>query len=157
MKLLVAVKDNISQIYAIAEKNVKLLLRYKINLILTFILPVLGVIVPLIVMGKIFTFTDNFGPWDDKNYVVFQFTAYQILLLFGIINRYQVGIAQEKGQNTLTLLVIGPFRRINLLFGIYLSHLILIGIPFMTFFILCYILFPVSIMTFFFIFLPIFL
>jgi len=157
MKSLVAVKNNISQIYAIAEKNVKLLLRYKINLILTFILPVLGVIVPLIIMGKIFDFTDNFGPWDDRNYSVFQFTAYQILLLYGIIARYQVGISSEKGQNTLTLLVIGPFRRINLLFGIFLSHLILIGIPFMFFFIMCYILIPVSIITLFFIFLVYFL
>ena len=152
MKLVVGIKNNISQIFAVAEKNVKLLLRYKITLILTFITPVLGFIVPLIIMGKIFTLADNFGPWNNNNFIVYQFTTYHISLLYSIIFRFQGSIAREKGQNTLTLLVIAPFRRINLLFGIFLSHLIIIGIPFMVFFILCYILYPVSIITVFIIF-----
>lgn len=155
--LIVSIKDNFSQIYAIAEKNVKLQTRKKLPLIVTLITPILGVIVPLIILGKIFDLAGNFGPWNGENYVVFQFTAYQILLIYAIISRFQGDIATEKGMNTFTLLELAPFRRINLLSGIFLSHLVLIGIPFMIFFVICYILYPVSIITLFFIFLTYFL
>ncbi len=158
MRLLVGIKANISQIFAVAEKNVKLESRLKIRLIFQSIIqPILAVILPLIIMGKIFTLAAEFGAWNSENFIVFQFTAYQMLLLYRIIARIQGGIAREKGQNTLTLLVIAPFRRINLLFGIFISHLILISIPFMFFFILCYILYPVSLVTLFFIFFTYFL
>ena len=146
------IKANVSQIFAIAERDVKIQTRLKIPYIFNSITPILGVILPLIIMGKIFTFADNFGPWDGGNFIIYQFTAYQIIILTGIRTRLQGSILSEKGQGTLTLLVIAPFRRINLLFGIFLSHLVLISPPFMMFFILCYILFPVSIITLFFIF-----
>ena len=152
MNLIKALKNNISQIFAVTEKNVRLVARFKLRLILGFITPILGVILPIVIMGRIFTFADNFGPWDGGNFIVYQFTAYQLILLYQIIGRFQQGISQEKSLNTITLLVIAPFRRINLLLGIFLSHLALIAIPFLSFFILCYILYPVSIITLFFIF-----
>ena len=152
MNLIKGLKNNASQIFAVTEKNVRLASRHKLPLILTFITPMLGIILPIIVLGKILTFTDNFGPWDDGNFLVYQFTAYQLLILYQIIARFTTGISQEKSTNTFTLLIIAPFRRTNLLFGIFFSHLILIAIPFMSFFILCYILFPVSLITLFFIF-----
>ena len=155
MNLINGIKNNLSQIFAIAEKNVRLLSRYKLRLILGFFTPILSIILPLIVMGEIFNLNrgESFGPWDGRNFIVFQFTSYMLILLYQIVGRFQQGIAQEKGLNTLTLLIIAPFRRINLLFGIFLSHLILISIPFLSFFIWAYILFPVSIITLFFIFL----
>lgn len=149
--------NNVSQIYAVAEKNFRLVSRYKIQFILSFITPILGIILPIVTMGMILTFTDNFGPWDGGNFIVYQFTSYQLILLYQIIGRFQNSISQEKGINTITLLIIAPFRRINLLLGIFLSHLLLISIPFMIFFILCFIFYPVSIITVFFIFIVYFL
>ena len=158
MKLLAGIKNNLSQIFAIGEKNVKLATRLKIPLIFQLVIqPILAIILPLIIMGEIFTFADNFGPWDGRNFAVYQFTANQILLLYRLLGRLQGAIAQEKGQRTLTLLLLAPFRRSNLLFGIFMSHVFLISIPFMTLFILCYIVYPVSIITLFFIFFSYFL
>ncbi len=151
MKLLAGIKNNLSQIFAIGEKNVKLATRLKIPLIFQLVIqPILAIILPLIVMGQIFSF-NSYGDWDSRNFAVYQFTANQILLLYRLLGRLQVAIAQEKGSRTLTLLLLAPFRRSNLLFGIFMSHVFLISIPFMTFFILCYIVYPVSIITLFFI------
>ncbi len=116
MSLSKALKDNVSQILAIAEKNVRLASRHKIPLFLLFIGPFLGIIMPIIIMGKILTLTASFGPWDSGNYIVYLFTSYQLLLLYQIIGRFTNGIAAEKSANTFTLLILAPFRNINLLF-----------------------------------------
>ena len=92
MKLTTGIKNNVSQIFAVAEKNVRLASRHKLPLILTFVTPLLGIILPIIVLGKILTFTDSFGPWDGGNFVVYQFTAYQLMLLYQIVGRFTSGI-----------------------------------------------------------------
>ena len=149
--MLESVKEDFSQIFAIAGKNVKMTLRFKLNLILSLLNPLLGIVMPLIILGTLFTFTENFGPWNKENFVVYQFTTYQIMLIFQIVSRFQTSIALEKGLNTLTMILLAPFKKINLLFGIFLSHLALISIPFVTFFIICYFFYPVSIFTVFFV------
>ena len=149
--LLESLRNEFSQIFAIAEKNVKIHLRYKLNLILSMINLLLGIVLPLIIMGTLFTFTENFGPWNKENFVVYQFTTYQIMLMYQLVGRFQGQILLEKGANTLTMIILAPFRRINLLFGIFFSHLVLISVPFVTFFIICYIFYPVSIFTVFFV------
>ena len=157
MKLVVGIKDNLSQIFAIAERNVREATRHKLPIILSYFTPIISIIVPLIILGRIITFNNNFGPWDGGNYIVYQFTAYQIVFLYQIINRFTGILAQEKSLNTFTILIIAPFRRINLLFGIFLTHITLISIPFLIFLIWCYILYPISIITLFFIFFVYFL
>ena len=146
-------KDDFSQIYAITEKNIKIQLRFKLNYLLSLVYPILGIILPLIVMGQLFTLSDNgFGPWNRDNYVVYQFTTYQILLIYQISSRFQSNIKLEKARNTLTAMFIAPFKRVNLIFGIYCTHLLLILIPFMFFFVLCFLIYPISLFTIFFIF-----
>ncbi len=139
--------DNLSQIFAIAEKEIKLQLRVKTNLILSYIMPLLGLIVPFIVMGQIFTLTEEFGPWNSQNYMVFMLTMYQIALVNRMTNIFAGNFQREKAWKTLSGLIIAPFHRFNLLFGVFLSHLISISIPFIFFFIVCYILYPISIIT----------
>ena len=153
MNFIKGVKENVSQILAVAEKNVKLGSRHKLALILTFVSPIIGVIMPLIVMGEILNFAeaDNFGPWNSRNMAIYQFTAYMSVMLYNIINSIQRGISQEKGGNTITLLILAPFRRFNLLLGIFFSHFVFIAVPFVTFFIICFIFNPVSIITLIFI------
>lgn len=153
MNLIKSIKENISQIIAVAERYVKQATRHKFQLFLGYFMQMAGIILPLIVMGRIFTFAeDGFGFWNRRNFVIYQFTAVQIMLIYSLVNRFQSSIAGEKNSNSISLLILAPFRKTNLLFGIFVSHLVLISLPFMALFIICYILSPVSIITLFFVF-----
>jgi len=149
MNIFKKILDNLCQIYAIVEKETKLQLRIKTNLILSFIMPLVGLIIPLIVMGQIFTLAEELGPWNSQNYIVFMLTLYQIALLNRLTAVFSSNLTREKVWRTLPGIIIAPFNRINLLFGIFFSHLVVISIPFTTFIILCYIFFPISILTLF--------
>ena len=61
-------KENLSQISAITEKNLKLAFRFKFKVIITYITPILSILMPLIIMGEIFTFQSSFGPWNAENF-----------------------------------------------------------------------------------------
>ncbi|MFX1328181.1 MAG: ABC transporter permease [Promethearchaeota archaeon] len=136
-------RRNISQIVAITEKNVKFSLRFKFNLIISFIIPIISIIMPLILMGRLFDFNTQYGPWSADNFIIYQFTAYNITLLRMIITDYPKLFAQEKYWETLPALIIAPFKRINLVFGIFLSNIVLLSIPFTIFFVLSCILYPI--------------
>jgi ABC-type polysaccharide/polyol phosphate export permease len=145
------IKNNISQIFAITEKNVKLGLRFKFKLIFSFFSPIISIIVPIIIMGKFFDFNVNFGPWDQSNYTVYIILAYNIILLQGIKGTFPNQFRAEKYWQTLPALIIAPINRINLLFGIFFSQLIIIFIPVAIFLVLCYIFYPISLITLLFI------
>lgn len=147
MKLVKQIKDNVSQILALIEKNLKLNIRFKFNLIVSFITPLITIIMPLIIMEQLFKFNDQFGPWTLQNYLVFQFIAYNIILLQSIMNEFPNQLNYEKFWKTLPFLIIAPFNRFNLLFGIFLSRIVLMSVPFAVFFILCYLYYPISILT----------
>ena len=76
-----SIKWNFIQILAITEKNIKFCLNFKFNLKITYIIPLIGIVMPLILMGQIFIFEKKFGPWDDDNFIIYQFIAYNISLL----------------------------------------------------------------------------
>ena len=145
------IRRNLYQIYAITKINIKLKLRFKLKLIFSFITPIIGVIMPIIVLGKFFEFNMRFGVWNGTNFLIYQFIAYNITLLMGVISQFPNSFRIEKFWHTLEGLLIAPFNRFNLLFGIFFAHLILISVPFIFFFILCYIYFPISIITIFFV------
>jgi len=146
-----AIRSNLLQIYAITEKNIKLNIRFKYSIVFTFINPIIWVLMPLIVMGQLFEFSDQFGLWTVENYLVFQFIAYNIYLLKDIVSEFPGQLGREKFWKTLPALMIAPFNRFNLLFGIFLSRLFLISIPFVVFFVICCIIIPISIPTILFI------
>ncbi|MFX1311122.1 MAG: ABC transporter permease [Promethearchaeota archaeon] len=141
------IRNNLSQIATLTEKNIKLHLRFKFQIIIAYISPIISILMPLIIFGQLFEFKESFGPWTAQNYLVFQFIAYNLFLLRGILNEYPNQIRNEKFWKTLPGLIIAPFNRYNLLFGIFFSHLILISAPFITFIVLCYIYSPISFMT----------
>lgn len=145
------IKKNLSQIYAIIKINVKLKLRFKIKLIFSFIIPIIGVLMPMIVLGKFFESNTRFGVWNEDNYLIYQFISINITLLMGLIAIFPQTFRIEKFCNTLEALIIAPFNRFNLLLGLFFAHLILISIPFTFFLILSYIYFPISIFNFFFV------
>ncbi len=147
MRIKTIILDNLSQIYAIIEKETKLHLRIKINVILGSLMHVLGLIIPWIIMNQIFTLAEEFGPWNSSNFMVFMLTLYQIAILNRLINVFGSNLRREKAWKTLPALIIAPFNRINLLFGLFFTHLLITSIPFVVFFAISYIFYPISIVT----------
>ena len=140
-------KNNFSSIFTIAEKNVKIQLRFKFNLVYSIISPFLPIFMSLIVLMRFFVADVTFGQWNDTNYLIFLFTAFNIELLRRIIQDFPEDFRLEKYWKTLPALMIAPFNKVHLLLGIFLSHLIIIAIPFTVFFMLTYIISPISILT----------
>lgn len=140
---------NLSQIIAITEKNIKLATRFKFKFIISLITPIILIITPVFILGKFFEFSQNFGPWNARNYLLFIFIAYNIYLLFNVITEIQTQFYIEKYWETLPALIIAPFNKFNLLFGIILAHLTLISIPFILFLVICIVIYPVSLLTLF--------
>ncbi|MHA1395007.1 MAG: hypothetical protein ACTSRZ_15990 [Promethearchaeota archaeon] len=130
------------------EKNIKLLIRFKLNVIINFFTPFIGILLPIIVMGKFFEYNYEFGPWTRDNFLVFQFLAYNISLLMELINDFPTKFRTEKYWQTLPALIIGSLNRYNLLFSILLAKIALISIPLSIFFLICYIYYPISFITF---------
>lgn len=141
------IRRQVMQIYALVEKNLRLRLRFKFNIIISFLMPVISIAMPLIILGKFFTLNTEFGPWNESNYMVFQFIAYQILLMKVLISEFPAQFFREKYWKTIPAIIIAPFNHYNLLLGIFFSHMILISIPFIIFFVLCWIIYPISFLT----------
>jgi len=140
-------KKYLLQIKALTERNIKLKLRFKYNLIISLISPFIFVIMPLIILSQLFEFDTQFGNWTINNFLLYQFLAYNIFLLKNIISEFPNQIRIEKFWKTIPSLIIAPLNRINIFFGIFFSHLILIFIPFTIFFIICYLIYPISFFT----------
>jgi ABC-type polysaccharide/polyol phosphate export permease len=140
-------KNNLIQIASITEKNIKLHLRFKFQIVIAYISPIITILMPLIIFGQFFEFRENLGPWTAENYLVFQFIAYNLFLLRGILTEYPNQIRNEKFWKTLPGLIIAPLNRYNLLFGVFFSHLLLISAPFIAFTVMCYIYSPISFLT----------
>ncbi|GAH03319.1 unnamed protein product, partial [marine sediment metagenome] len=125
---------------------------FKFNLILGFITPIFGILMPLIIMGSFFQFSSRVGSWTAENFIIYQFIAYNLIILRTLIGQFPSQFQTEKFWQTLPALLIAPFNRINLLFGIILSHFILIIIPITVFTIISLIFSPISALTLVFIF-----
>ena len=141
------IKLQFIQIFAITEKNLKLRLRFKYQIIISFIRPIISILMPLIILGQFFELNAEFGSWNENTYLVFQFIAYQIFLIKNLVNEFPTQIVREKYWKTIQSLIIAPLNRYNLLLGIFLPHMILISIPMVVFFIICYIVYPISLLT----------
>lgn len=140
-------KYHFSRIFTIAEKNLKLQIRFKFNLVFSIVKPFLTIFLSLIVLSKFFELGTRFGRWDDVNYFVFIFLAYNIELLRKIIDELPGSFIYEKYWKTLPALIIAPFNKLHLLLGIFVSHLCIISIPFILIFILTYFVYPISFLT----------
>lgn len=141
------IRLNLKQIFAIAEKNIKVTLRFRLSLIMNYVTPILQILLPMIILNRFFSLKAEFGAWTNQTYLLFLFLGYNILLVQKIIGIIPAQFRTEKFWDTLSALMIAPFRRQNLLFGIVISHFSLILIPFCVFFIFCYIFYPVSFLT----------
>ncbi len=132
------IKNNLRQIIALTEKNFKLSIRFKANIIIGMFTPFITIAMPLIVMNSFF---------PSENLILYQFIAYQIYLIRGIVSEYPIQLRFEKYWRTLPALIIGPFNRFNLLLGIFISRFVLISIPFIALFVITIIIIPINLIT----------
>ncbi|TXT64887.1 MAG: membrane protein of unknown function [Promethearchaeota archaeon] len=144
-------KHNIAQVIAVTEKDVKLELRFKLQIIVNYINPIITILMPLIVFQALFNTNESYGPWTPENYAVFILSAYNLTLLKNTIKGFPEQLRREKFWKTLPALIIAPFNRIDLLLGIFLTNIILISVPFALFLIITLILYPISFWTLLFI------
>lgn len=140
-------RENFSRVFTIAEKNIKLQLRFKFSLISSFLIPIISIIMPIIILSKFLVTGNQFGPWNETNYYIFILISYNIGLLQRIISDFPTDFREEKYWKTLPALLIAPINKLHLLLGIFFSHLFLISIPFAIFFIIAYIYYPISFLT----------
>ncbi|MEE9378716.1 MAG: ABC transporter permease [Candidatus Lokiarchaeia archaeon] len=145
------IRENLSQIFAITEKHIKLKLRYKITLGLHLIFPIVSILMPLIILKNFFDYNAQFGSWNEENYYIYLFLAYNIYLISNLATVLPSEFYLEKFWKTLPNLFVAPVNHVYLLFGLFFSHLILISIPFTILLIMSYIIYPISVFTLLFI------
>lgn len=132
------IKNNLRQIIALTEKNLKLNLRFKLPLIIGMFTPIITIAMPLIIMNSFF---------PSVNLILYQLIAYKIYLIRGIVSEFPTQLRFEKYWRTLPALIIGPFNRFNLLLGISFSRFIVISIPFIALFVITFITTPINLIT----------
>jgi len=142
-----SLRTNIKQINALVERNIYLELRFKLSLFTRYFAPFVQILMPLIMFNVIFMIREDyqFGYWTGLNFILFLFIAFCVQFLRKIAIKFQSLFNREKYWKTLQALMVAPVNRYVLLFGFLISELILVSIPFVFFFILAYILFPIYI------------
>ena len=135
------------KLLAISQKNILLDTRFKGQVIVSYITPIISIIMPMIVLGKFFEIKENFGSWTSESYFVFLFIGYCIILMKAIILRINRNFMREMYWKTLPALMIAPINRMYLLFGAVLSYFFIIIVPLSIFLTLAYLLFPISFLT----------
>jgi len=138
---------NIKQIKALVERNLYLEFRFKLLIFVRYFTPFIQILMPLIIFNVIFTIRDDyqFGYWTGLNFVLFLFIAFCVQFLRRIVLNFSDFFNREKYWKTLQALMVAPINRYVLLFGFLIGEIILISIPFIFFFIIAYILFPINI------------
>ncbi|MHA1758480.1 MAG: ABC transporter permease [Promethearchaeota archaeon] len=137
----------IYHIFAFVERDIRFELRFKYNLIINYISPILGIIFPIIILNRFFSYNVQFGKWTADNFLVYQFIAFEIGLIRGLLGFYTNILRREKMYTTLKLISISPCRNISLILSIYFTHFVFISIPFIAILIICYIYYPIKLIT----------
>ncbi|NVM36615.1 MAG: ABC transporter permease [Candidatus Lokiarchaeota archaeon] len=143
-----SLRRNIKQTTALIERNIFFELRFKLVLFTSFLNPFIQIAMPLIIFGAIFSISGDysFGYWSGQNYLLFLLIAFCIQFLRRIVENFRQLFFREKFWKTLQALMVAPINRYVLLFGILISEMILLSIPFAFFLILTIIIFPIPIL-----------
>ncbi|MBY9007055.1 MAG: ABC transporter permease [Candidatus Lokiarchaeota archaeon] len=119
-------------------------LRFKYTLIVGYITPLISIIMPFFIFGKLFENNPNYGPWNEKNFIVFLFISYNLLLMRIILTGIPQRLNEEKFWKTLPALIVAPFNRFYLLIGYFISEFFVVCIPFFIIFITLLFVWPIS-------------
>ena len=141
-------KRNITQIFAVMTKEIKLNLRFEYEFLLRFIKPFVSIIIPFIVFTKVFNISETyfFDYYTAENFLLFLLIAYCINYMFSLLTLYRNMFHQEKIWLTLKGLIIAPFNKFNLVVGMMLAEIVVIVPIVACFLIVCYIFFPIPLL-----------
>lgn len=78
-------------------------------------MPFIQLIFPFILMGTLYSFQENFGPWNARNYILYLFIGYTILLTQRVVSTLSSQLSTEKVWQTLEAIMMAPIKRINIL------------------------------------------
>lgn len=123
------IRKNSRQIGAICRLTLKMRTRFKFNLVIGIISSLISILFPIFLFSFLFgnmLAGRSVGVFSAENYVNLIFLGFcggQFSSFFGI---YPVRFRAEKKRETLPALIVAPLNRLNLLSGIFISHLIMI-------------------------------
>ncbi len=143
-----SLRINIKQIKALVERNIYLEVRFKLSIFTRYFAPFIQILMPLIIFNVIFTIREDylFGYWTGLNFILFLLIAFCVQFLRKIVLNFSHLFNREKYWKTLQALMVAPINRYVLLFGFLIAEMILVSIPFILFFIIAYIIFPINIL-----------
>ena len=143
-----SLRINIKQIKALVERNIYLEIRFKTLIFTRYFTPFVQILMPLIIFNVIFTIREDylFGYWTGLNFILFLFIAFCVQFLRKIVFNFSQLFNRERYWKTLQALMVAPINRYVLLFGFLIAEMILVSIPFILFFIIAYIIFPINIL-----------
>ena len=139
-------KTNLIQIYSLTVKDLKLSTRYKLEFIVECITPLLALFFPYIIFNTLFNIKNNiFGGYYSKdNFILFLLLGNCVTVLIFLLWYYQDLFHDEKTWKTLNAIMIAPIKKVNILLGYLIAGIISKSIPIIFIFILCFILYPIS-------------
>lgn len=139
-------KTNLIQIYSLTVKDLKLSTRYKLEFLVECITPLLGLFFPYIIFNTLFKIKDNIfgGYYSKENFLLFLLLGNCVTVLIFLFWYYQDLFNDEKTWKTLNAIMIAPINKVNILFSYLIAGIISKGIPIIFIFILCFILYPIS-------------
>ena len=142
---------NLVQIYSLVIKDLKLKVRYKLEFIVEFIAPIITIFFPYITFNTLFALNeDAFGTYYSRdNFLLFLLLGYCVSVLIFLLWNYRDLFYDEKTWKTLNAIIVAPVNKFNILFGYLISGLISKMFPLIFIIILCYILFPIPLISLF--------
>ena len=145
--------SNIIQIYSLIIKDLKLKVRYKLEFIVEFVAPLMTIFFPYIIFSTLFNLKKNlFGNYYSReNFLLFLLLGYCISVLIFLLWNYQDLFYDEKTWKTLNAVIIAPVSKFNILISYFISGLISKSFPLIFIIVLCYIFYPISIVSLFFV------
>ncbi len=144
------IRKNIKQILALAIKDLKLKMRYRQEFFVENFLPFLTLFFPLIIFSTLFQLEIDFfegSYYTAENYVLFLLLAYSVECSIFLLWYYRDLFYDEKTWRTLHGLMLAPVSKFNLLIGFLISGLLTRAFSIILTVIICYILFPIPLMT----------
>ena len=145
-----AIRKNVVQIYSLTIKDLKLKGRYKSEFFVENFLPFLTLFFPFIIFNTLFQLKSDFfegSYYSVENYILFLLLAYSVECSLFLLWYYRDLFYDEKTWKTLNSLMIAPISKFNLLIGFFISGVITRLFSIILTIIICYILFPISLIT----------
>jgi len=145
--------SNIIQIHSLIIKDLKLKVRYKLEFIVEFVAPLMTIFFPYIIFSALFNLKKNlFGNYYSReNFLLFLLLGYCISVLIFLLWNYQDLFYDEKTWKTLNAVIIAPVSKFNIFISYFISGLISKSFPLIFIIVLCYILYPIPIVSLFFV------